>query len=51
MKTIAAIIAGMVSGMSLDLETEASWTEVVVQAPPEECCTSKWSSDANCDAL
>jgi hypothetical protein len=51
MKTIAALIAGMASGMSLDLETEATWTEVVVSAPPAECCTSNWSSNANCDAL
>ena len=51
MKTIAAIIAGMASGMSLDLETEAAWTEVVVYAPPAECCTTNWSSNANCDVL
>ena len=51
MKTIAAVIAGMASGMSIDLTTEATWTETVVNAPPEGCCTGSWTSDAECDAL
>ena len=51
MKTIAAIIAGMASGISLDLTAEESWTETTVYAPPEGCCTGSWTSDAECDAL
>ena len=51
MKTIAALIAGMALGMSLDLTTEQTWTSTTVSPPPEGCCTGSWTSDEDCDVL